>query len=91
MDNTCILLKIFFFQNQTFDLIFFRPFSNNISLKNVLKICTEEIVRKAAVRIVTCQRPVTKKLVRVMAVVKRDGNLPCVLKVLVIRLLLHIF
>lgn len=71
-------------QNQTFALIFFRTFLNNFSFKNVLKICTEEIVCKAAVRIVTSQRPVTKRLVRVLTVVKRVGNLPCVFKVLVI-------
>lgn len=48
--------------------------------KNVLQVHTEEIVCKNAVRIVTCQRPVIKRLVRVIAVVQRDGNLLCVYK-----------
>lgn len=55
--------------------------------KNVIQGHTEEIVCKTAVRIVTCQRPVTKRLGCVMAVVKRDGSLLCVLKVLVMPFL----
>lgn len=58
--------------------------------KNVLQGHTEEIVCKTAVGIVMCQIPipVTKRLACVMAVVKRDGSLLCVLKVLVIAFLL---
>lgn len=48
--------------------------------ENVLQVYTEEIVCKTAVRIVTCQRPVIKRLVLVIAVVQRDGNLLCVYK-----------
>lgn len=48
--------------------------------ENALQGHTEEIVCKTAVRIVTCQRSVTERLVHVMAVVKRDGNLLCVMK-----------
>lgn len=55
--------------------------------KNVLQGHTEEIVCKTAVGIVMCQIPVTKRLACVMAVVKRDGSLLCVLKVLVIAFL----
>lgn len=65
--------------------MFFNAFE--FFLKNVLQGHTEEIVCKTAVRIVTCQRPVIKRLAYVMAVVERDGSLLCVLKVLVIAFL----
>lgn len=58
-------------------------------LKNALQGHTEEIVCKTAVRIVTCQRSVTERLVHVMAVVKRDGNLLCVMKVFLVPLFVY--
>lgn len=46
----------------------------------------EEIVRRAAVGIVSCQKHVTERPVCVLVVVQRDRNLLCVMKVFVIQL-----
>lgn len=61
-------------------------FFNYISLKNVLQCSMEEIVRRAAVGIVPCQKHVTERPVCVLVVVQRGRNLLCVMKVFVIQL-----
>lgn len=48
--------------------------------ENVLQCSMEEIVRRAAVGIVPCQKHVTERPVCVLVVVQRDRNLLCVMK-----------